>query len=127
VPDSRLHDHIQALTGDKGLKEGAQLRDLVGKNAKITIIHRPNADGDKTYANISKVGVVDSRSGIQSVEKERLFYFDILADMRKIESLNTKHKWLIENKSHEHGNPSPSSVQQTAQKEQPPEHDAVPA
>lgn len=109
VPDSRLHGHINALTGNDGLREGAGLKELIGKTAKITIIHRPNADGDKTYANISKVDVVDKKLSIEKVEKARFFYFDILGDMGKIESLNNKHRWLIENKSHEYGGSSSSA------------------
>ena len=115
VPDSRLDDHINALTGTAGLKEGDALKNLIGKNAKITIIHRPSADGDKTYANIDRVDVVDKNAKIQPVAKEHLFYFDIVTDMAKIEDLNSKHQWLIENKSHQYGNSSPSPVHQPAQ------------
>ena len=106
VDDSRLRQYIEALGG---LSEGADIKSLVGKSAKITIVHSSSdASGEsKTYANISLIEPVDSGGELPAISPDHLFYFDILSDMSKIEDLNSKHKWLIQNKSHEHGSVVP--------------------
>ena len=130
VPDSRLHGHIMALAPD--FKEGDTLQNLVGKPAKITIQHstrtNPATGDNRTYANIVQVAVADKNAKIQPVAKEHLFYFDIQTDMAKIEDLNSKHRWLIENKSHEYGTGATSTSDQAPQQqEQPPVHEYAPA
>ena len=128
VPDSRLHGHIMALAPD--FKEGDTLQSLIGNPAKITIQHstrtNPETGDNRTYANITQVEVADKNAKIQPVAKEHLFYFDIKNDMAKIADLNSKHTWLIENKSHEHGKTS-TSGQPAPQQEQPPIHEHAPA
>ena len=136
VPDSRLHGHIMALAPE--FKEGDTLQNLVGKPAKITIQHstrtNPTTGDNRTYANITQVAVADKNAKIQPVAKEHLFYFDIKTDMAKIADLNSKHTWLIQNKSHEHGGGAPSTTstpntsgQAPQQQEQPPVHEYAPA
>jgi hypothetical protein len=65
------------------------------------------------------------------VNSAEIQYFDILNDMAKIEEgLNSKHRWLIQNRSHEQGSNAQSvdtPTPQTQQQEQPPVNDSVSA
>jgi hypothetical protein len=58
----------------------------------------------KIYANITNITQNNKNMPDVPVNNAELQYFDILNDMGNIETvLNSKHRWLIQNKSHEYG------------------------
>ncbi|MCK5814242.1 MAG: hypothetical protein KAH03_08280 [Cocleimonas sp.] len=128
VDGSRLRGYIDGLNPD--FKEGDALKKLLSGKCNITITHTQGKDKSgeaKTYANI--VNIVEHNKNMPDVPVDRseLQYFDILNDMAKIEEgLNSKHRWLIQNKSHEYGS-NASSVDAPAPAEQAqPQEDAIP-
>jgi hypothetical protein len=105
VDGSRLRAYIDAVAPD--FKEGDSLKSLLGKKCNITITHSQGKDkmGEpKTYANITNITQNNKNMPDVPVNNAELQYFDILNDMGNIETgLNSKHRWLIQNKSHEYG------------------------
>lgn len=105
VDGSRLRGYVAALAPD--FKEGDNLKKLLASQCNITITHNQGKDkaGEpKTYANIINITGHNNNMPNVPVDKSELQYFDILNDMATIEeNLNSKHRWLIQNKSHEQG------------------------
>lgn len=131
VDGSRLRGYIDALAPE--FKEGDNLKNLLGKKCNITIMHTQGKDkqgNDKTYANITNITLHNKNMPDIPVDKSELQYFDILNDMPKIETgLNSKHRWLIQNKSHEYGSaasPAPEA-QSGGNTENPAPQDSVSA
>jgi len=121
VDGSRLRGYVDALAPN--FKEGDNLKKLLSKKCNITITHTQGKDQSgeaKTYANITNITVHNNNMPNVPVDNNELQYFDILTDMAKIEEgLNSKHRWLIQNKSHEYGSnassvdtPAPQAQQQ---------------
>jgi len=112
VDGSRLRGYIEALAPN--FKEGDNLKKLLGNKCNITIAHNQGKDKSgepKTYANIVNITVSNKNMPDVPVNNSELQYFDILNDMGNIEEgLNSKHRWLIQNKSHEHGTPAPTAT-----------------
>ncbi len=130
VDGSKLRGYVDAINPD--FKEGDPLKKLLKGKCNITITHTVGKDKDgvdKTYANITNITTHNNNMPDVPVTTNEVQYFDILTDMAKIEEgLNGKHRWLIQNKSHEYG--SATSVDApvaNTQQETPPPHDAVPA
>jgi hypothetical protein len=122
VDGSRLRGYIEGLNPD--FKEGDSLKKLLSGKCNITITHTQGKDKSgeaKTYANIVNIAGHNSNMANVTVSNSELHYFDILNDMANIEDgLNSKHRWLIQNKSHEYG-ANASSVGTPAPQAQPKE------
>ena len=105
-PDSRLYASILGLNNGEPLKENTDLSSLLGNAVRIEIIHQSGKDKQgnaKQYASIKSVSPLDANM-TQPPQVESTVYYDIQAHDEKIyETLNRKHTWLIENKSHEKG------------------------
>jgi hypothetical protein len=127
VDGSRLRGYIEGLNPD--FKEGDSLKKLLSGKCNITITHTQGNDKSgeaKTYANIVNIAGHNSNMPKVPVNSSELHYFDILNDMANIEDgLNSKHRWLIQNKSHEYG-ANASRVDAPAPQAQPKE-EPVPA
>ena len=91
-PDSKLYSRIIALNGGAALKEGDSLKGLLGKSARIEIIHKlgdTKEGGKRLYANINGVSVLPLTSSP--------IYYDVLTpDNAAYERLNRKHKAIIQ-------------------------------
>ena len=104
VDGSRLRGYVDAI--NPNFKKGDPLKKLLSGKCNITITHSVGEkDGEsKTYANITNIAEHNRNMPDVSVDNSELQYFDILNDMPKIEEgLNSKHRWLIQNRSHEYG------------------------
>ena len=128
---SKLRSYIESI--NPTFEEGEELKKLLKGKVNITVTHTlgKNSNGeDKTYANITALVQHNANMPDVPVNDNEIQYFDILTDMANIDiGLNGKHRWLIQNKSLEHGsnpvpvdNPQPQVQQQTTS-----EYDHVPA
>ena len=108
-PDSKLYARITALNNGQPLTEGQDLKVLLGKAAKIEIIHRlgKGKDGNnRLFANITAVSTLaPNQSAPQSSAKP--VYYDVLAhDAEAFTRLNKKHQTIVTKRN--------GSVQQAA-------------
>jgi len=112
VDGSRLRGYVEALSPD--FSEGKALKKLLGGKCNITITHtqgKDKAGEPKTYANVANIAPHNNNMNRVPVDSGELQYFDILTDMAKIEEgLNSKHRWLILNRSHEYGTTASPAV-----------------
>lgn len=97
-PDSKLYSRIIALNGGQPLTEGQDLKVLLGKAAKIEIMHRlgKGKDGNnRLFANITAVSALaPNQQTHQSTAKP--VYYDVLAhDAEAFSRLNKKHQAII--------------------------------
>ena len=105
-PDSRFYGNILALNNDEPLPENATLDTLLNRAVRIEIVHQTGTDkqgNSRQYASIKSVTPLGA--DMKQPEKiEATCFYDIQAhDASAYELLNGKHKWMIENRSHEKG------------------------
>ena len=97
-PDSKLYSRILAINGGQPLKAGESLQVLLGKSAKVEIIHRlsDSKDGGKRmYANINAVSQLTGGMAAHSATTKPTYY-DVLAhDTEAFTRLNRKHQNII--------------------------------
>ena len=97
-PDSKLYSRILSLNAGKPLAEGQELRVLLGKSAKVEIIHRlaDSKDGGKRmYANVNAVVELTPNMQPHALTASPIYY-DVLAhDGAAFEKLNRKHQNII--------------------------------
>ncbi len=97
-PDSKLYSRILSLNAGKPLVEGQELRVLLGKSAKVEIIHRlaDSKDGGKRmYANVHTVVELTPNMQPHTLTTAPIYY-DVLAhDGAAFEKLNRKHQNII--------------------------------
>lgn len=97
-PDSKLHSRITALNGGEPLAEGQDLRVLLGKPAKITIVHRlgdTKEGGKRLYANVSMVEVLPKTMQPHQLGGQPLYYDVLQPNSAMLEKLNRKHQAII--------------------------------
>lgn len=97
-PDSKLHSRITALNGGEPLAEGQDLRVLLGKPAKITIVHRlgdTKEGGKRLYANVSMVEVLPKTMQPPQLGGQPLYYDVLQPNSAMLEKLNRKHQAII--------------------------------
>ena len=76
-PDSKLYSRIVALNGGQALKEGDSLQTLLGKSARIEIIHKlgdTKEGGKRLYANINNVSALPSTMEAQPLASAPIYY-----------------------------------------------------
>ena len=98
-PDSKLYSRIIALNGGIALKEGDSLQSLLGKSARIEIIHKlgeTQQGGKRLYANINGVSVLPTGTKVQPITGEPIYYDVLTPDNAAYERLNRKHKAIIQ-------------------------------
>ncbi len=98
-PDSKLYSRIIALNGGAALKEGDSLQSLLGKSARIEIIHKlgeTQQGGKRLYANINGVSVLPTGMKVQPITGEPIYYDVLTPDNAAYERLNRKHKAIIQ-------------------------------
>ena len=98
-PDSKLYSRIIALNGGAALKEGDSLQSLLGKSARIEIIHKlgdTKEGGKRLYANINGVSVLPAGMKVQPIAGESIYYDVLSPDNAAYERLNRKHKAIIQ-------------------------------
>ena len=98
-PDSKLYSRIIALNGGVALKEGDSLKSLLGKSARIEIIHKlgdTKEGGKRLYANINGVSVLPTGMKVQPITGEPIYYDVLSPDNAAYERLNRKHKAIIQ-------------------------------
>lgn len=98
-PDSKLYGRIVALNGGAALKEGDSLKSLLGKSARIEIIHKlgdTKEGGKRLYANINGVSVLPAGMKVQPIAGEPIYYDVLTPDNAAYERLNRKHKAIIQ-------------------------------
>ena len=109
-PDSKLYSRIIALNGGAALKEGDSLQSLLGKSARIEIIHKlgeTQQGGKRLYANINGVSVLPTGMKVQPITGEPIYYDVLTPDNAAYERLNRKHKAIIQRSN---GVQSPAQV-----------------
>lgn len=97
-PDSKLYSRISALNTGEPLKEGQDLRVLLGKPAKITIVHRlgdTKEGGKRLYANVSMVEVLPKTMQPHQLGGQPLYYDVLQPNSAMLEKLNRKHQAII--------------------------------
>ena len=98
-PDSKLYSRIVALNGGQALKEGDSLQTLLGKSARIEIIHKlgdTKEGGKRLYANINGVSVLPSTMKAPTLTSSPIYYDVLTPDNAAYERLNRKHKAIIQ-------------------------------
>ena len=98
-PDSKLYSRIIALNGGQALKEGDSLQTLLGKSARIEIIHKlgdTKEGGKRLYANINNVSVLPSTMEASKLTSSPIYYDVLSPDNAAYERLNRKHKAIIQ-------------------------------
>ena len=98
-PDSKLYGRIVALNGGAALKEGDSLQTLLGKSARIEIIHKlgdTKEGGKRLYANINNVSALPSTMEAQPLASAPIYYDVLSPDNAAYERLNRKHKAIIQ-------------------------------
>ena len=98
-PDSKLYSRIVALNGGAALKEGDSLQGLLGKSARIEIIHKlgdTKEGGKRLYANINNVSVLPSTMETSKLTSSPIYYDVLSPDNAAYERLNRKHKAIIQ-------------------------------
>jgi len=105
-PDSRLYGNILALNNNEPLAEGAGLDSLLNQAVRIEIIHQTGTDkqgNSRQYASIKSVTPLGADMK-QPDPLENTCFYDIQAhNDSSYDALNGKHRWMIENRSHEKG------------------------
>lgn len=97
-PDSKLYSRIIALNGGKPLEAGQDLRVLLGKSAKVEIIHKlsEGANGVKRmYANVSTAVELPSTMQAHPVSAKPVYYDVLKPDAEAFSQLNRKHQNII--------------------------------
>ena len=97
-PDSKLYSRILSLNAGKPLAEGQELRVLLGKSAKVEIIHRlsDSKDGGKRmYANINAVSALQGNMSAHPTDTKPTYYDVLQHDAEAFERLNKKHRNII--------------------------------
>ena len=98
-PDSKLYGRIVALNGGQALKEGDSLQGLLGKSARIEIIHKlgdTKEGGKRLYANINNVSALPSTMEASKLTSSPIYYDVLSPDNAAYERLNRKHKAIIQ-------------------------------
>ena len=101
-PDSKLYSRIMALNGGEPLKEGQGLDVLLGKPAKITIVHRlgdTREGGKRLYANVSMVEVLPKTMQPHQLGGQPIYYDVLQPNSGLLDKLNRKHQAIIKGDS----------------------------
>ena len=97
-PDSKLYSRILALNAGESLAEGQDLRVLLGKPAKITIVHRlgdTKEGGKRLYANVSGVDILPKNMTAHTLSGQPIYYDVLQPNSGLLEKLNRKHQAII--------------------------------
>ena len=97
-PDSNFYEHIIALNDGKPLEEGQAFDVLLGKSARIEIIHRKTkADSgvEREYANIKAVHVLTDKVNAHKLIEKPVFYDVLKPSPDAFSKLNRKHQFII--------------------------------
>ena len=97
-PDSKLYSRILALNNGEPLAEGQDLRVLLGKPAKITIVHRlgdTKEGGKRLYANVSMVEILPKTMQPHQLGGQPIYYDVLQPNSGLLEKLNRKHQAII--------------------------------
>ena len=101
-PDSKLYSRILALNNGEPLAEGQDLRVLLGKPAKITIVHRlgdTKEGGKRLYANVSGVDILPKNMTAHTLSGQPIYYDVLQPNSAMLEKLNRKHQAIIKGDS----------------------------
>ena len=101
-PDSKLYSRILALNAGEPLAEGQDLRVLLGKPAKITIVHRlgdTKEGGKRLYANVSGVDILPKNMTAHTLSGQPIYYDVLQPNSAMLEKLNRKHQAIIKGDS----------------------------
>lgn len=105
-PDSRLYGNILALNNNEPLAENASLESLLNQAVRIEIIHQTGTDkqgNSRQYASIKSVSPLGAdMNAPESIEAPCFYDLQSHNDFA-YEQLNGKHRWMMENRSHEKG------------------------
>ena len=97
-PDSNFYEHILALNGGKPLEEGQAFDVLLGKSARIEIVHRKTTATNgvsREYANIKAVHVLADKAGSHQLSGKPVFYDVLTPNADAFNQLNRKHQFII--------------------------------